>query len=351
MRIHITPVFEDPNRAWEADKLRRLAERWPSARFELVEDPDAADAILLTDAGTLVSHVRWRPEVRKVLGHPLLRRYPERCLLYHEADVPRPYLRGIYYNMEWFPGVEGFAAAVVMGSFLDGNPAVCDDPPPEERSLLFSYMGRESHALRTRLCATRWDRSDIEVVDTSSRYDHYDYTGGRRDPAMQRTYVDAMRRSCWALCPRGWSAASPRVFEAMRMGIAPVVLNDNWLRPNGPDWDACCLWVPEASLADLPEILESHGERWREMGGAAQRAYRQFFSPSRIFEHIVTAIERLLRQPPESRFATGLRHLREIVAHALGRESPRIARGRRLGMTALQRYGLANSAEARSPSP
>lgn len=335
MRVHITPAFgagaPHPQCTW----LREVYARSTRERYTLVDRPEDADAVLLTDVGVSVGHVRFRAELLRLLVHPLVVKYRSRCFIYHEDDVPRPYLPGLYLNMEWFPGIDRMAAAIAPTRHLDTspNPFLQDIPPPEERDLLFSFMGRNCHPVRDGLLNMRYDRDDIALVDTSERYDHYD---DDRDRPMQREYVDVMRRSRWAVCPRGWSTGSLRLFEAMRLGIAPVVLSDGWQRPSGPVWEACCLWLPENEYPDLVEILESEGEAWYSMGIAAQQAYQDFFASDRAFEHTMDALEALLpRWRAESMLLAALRQIHEVAIHVIGFTSPRLTRARRHGNTSI----------------
>lgn len=335
MRVHLAPAWGTQEPHPQCSWFRTLWDRSSSGRHTVVDRPNEADVILLTDVGNLLSHVRFRAKLLRLLAHPLVIRYRSRCFIYYELDIPRPYLPGIYLNMEWFPGVERVAAAVAPARGLEPspNPFFQDDHPPEKRDLLFSFMGRNCHSVRDRLLSTQYDRDDVLLVDTSGLYDHY---GGAHDVAMQRQYVHVMRRSRWAICPRGWSASSLRLYEAMRLGIAPVVLNDNWLLPEGPDWERCCLWLPEATYPDLVRILESQGERWLEMGRAAQEAYQRLFSEERAFDHSMSALEALLRRHRDEATVTQVfRQMRELVVHIRGRTTPSLARAQREGVTAV----------------
>jgi hypothetical protein len=120
------------------------------------------------------------------------------------------------------------------------------------------------------------------------------------------------------------------------MGVAPVVLSDDWYRPSGPDWDAFSLWIPEASCLELPELLSAAGDRWIEMGRAAREAYERFFSEDTVFDQLVLAMELLLHCAHRpSTASTLLRQAWDLAWQLVGLPSPVVARSRSVGRTAL----------------
>jgi hypothetical protein len=323
------PAFPEDDVHPQYEWFRDGFERGRTTRHEMVDQPDSADAILLTDIGAAASHARFGRRSSRLLLHPLVRRYRQRCFVYHEQDVPRPYLPGLYAYMEWFPGVEDHAAAVAPAENLEMAPNryIDDSPPPEARDLLFAFMGRNCHPARDRLLGVGRGRGDIVVLDTARRYDHY---SADPEASGQQAFVQALRRSRWAICPRGWSTASRRLFEAMRLGIAPVVVSDGWLPPRGPDWEACVLWIPGSDVSDLVSILERREGDWRAIGRAARAAYEEYFSPGAVFDHALAELERLAsRWRATSMSGAARRQWVELACHAIGFTSPAIARARR----------------------
>jgi hypothetical protein len=81
----------------------------------------------------------------------------------------------------------------------------------------------------------------------------------------------------------------------MRAGRVPVVISDGWVRPPGPDWDAFCLFVPEARVFDLPTLLEREEPRGPAMGALARKEWERWYSEENVFntaiDHLVLAQE------------------------------------------------------------
>ena len=153
-----------------------------------------------------------------------------------------------------------------------------------------------------------FDRPDVQVMPTD-HYKHWesDVSGRVAKSDQQRLYVETMRASKFALCPRGASPSSIRMFEAMEMGIAPVVLADTWIPVEGIDW-SFCLFVKESQLGELDAIVRSHEGEWKQRGDAARRIFETHFSP----ETLGATLERQFRQLVEHRSDSRERIIRAI---------------------------------------
>lgn len=71
------------------------------------------------------------------------------------------------------------------------------------------------------------------------------------------------------------------MFEAMELGVAPVVMADTWIPVDGVDW-SFCLFVKENQIARLDAIVRSHEDEWRERGMAARLAFTEHFGPQSL---------------------------------------------------------------------
>ncbi|XP_004345782.1 hypothetical protein CAOG_06192 [Capsaspora owczarzaki ATCC 30864] len=73
-------------------------------------------------------------------------------------------------------------------------------------------------------------------------------------------YEKALRSSTFCLCPEGWHAWTPRVFEAILSGCIPVLISDDLALPFESliDYDAFIVRIPPARVAaDLLSTLQS----------------------------------------------------------------------------------------------
>lgn len=131
---------------------------------------------------------------------------------------------------------------------------------PRRKKYLASFAGRfDTHPLRQEMADTLKDRPDIFIHD------------GDRGP---RFFVKLLLDSRVALCPRGYGGSSFRFFEAMQLGVVPLLLGASDTRPFRKflPWDRFSLYSPTA--ADLERILASrNGAELQRMADRAREVY------------------------------------------------------------------------------
>jgi hypothetical protein len=274
MKIHLVCLWQSTYDA--ILELHRQAE--PQIHV-LVDDPETADMILFVGRWSYYGHV--------IMDHPLPRKYPEKTFVYSDDDVFTPLLPGVYASAE---NPRFFKLnRLESQKFIDWpNPNV--RRMDAEKKYLFSFAGRSSSLLRKRLFRISFHRPDVYIEDTSY-YDHWTVQPDR--DGNQKRYAETIAASRFALCPKGASAGSYRLFEVMQMGVAPVIVSDRYVLPKGPDWDSFALRVPERNLAKLPHILDKHAHESEERGRLALEAYERWFSAPVVFNQIVALCERV----------------------------------------------------------
>jgi len=113
----------------------------------------------------------------------------------------------------------------------------------------------------------------------------------------------------------------------MQVGRVPVILADDWVPPDGPDWPSFAVFVLEDRLLDLPAILASYEPRAATMGAAARRAWESYFAPEVQFHRFAEALRELKEEghshPNWARFGWPMKRIC-IRAYDAGR---RMARG------------------------
>jgi len=245
---------------------------------QLVDSPDEADLILFAeiDAGRLCEDVR---------RHPYLRRYRAKCFMFSSDFRVIPFLPGVYTGVEKSYYLRRRVRAGFYPSCLV-NPVVRFEPDAT-RDVLYCFMGDvQTHPVRRELARLRHPRA--VWVDTSWESQEVMWKGGteRREVYWER-YFELLRRSHFVLCPRGLAPSSIRLFEAMCVGRVPVVLADEWVPPDGPDWARFCINVPEREAASIPRLLEEREPDAVEMGLLARREWEKYFSPEVLFHRVI----------------------------------------------------------------
>lgn len=106
-----------------------------------------------------------------------------------------------------------------------------------------SFIGRlGTHALRNEMAAVLQNRQDVLIYDGN---------------VGTRAFVKAMMQSYLALAPRGYGGSSFRFFEAMQLGVAPVLIGDIDTRPfqRFLPWGEASIYVENAN--DLVAAIDA----------------------------------------------------------------------------------------------
>jgi hypothetical protein len=267
------------------------------AKLILTEDPAGADIIF-------VGNLRSENNYATLRRHEYVRRFPAKTYVIGDGDqVPRfcqgiltaltrsPQNLGRFRSGSYFLYHSDFKNPFVERWFAArANPT--QPAPPKE--YLASFAGRNCIPMRGRLLGLKWKRTDVLIRDTSNIYDNFTHQPMGKGP-QQQAYFNVAMRSKFMLCPRGDGAASIRFFEAMQLGIAPVLISDDWVLPEGPDWTKCMLRVGEHELHHLEEILERHEAQAEAIGAEAQRVYADYFHGENYVRYLVAAARSIRR--------------------------------------------------------
>ncbi|MET0540275.1 MAG: exostosin family protein [Variovorax sp.] len=271
MKVHISSA--GPDSAF-AKRLTAIFARF--GHFQVIGDPAQADVVLIPEGDS-----------RLVAKSPVFKAHRAKCVAISDGDILSYYLPSLYASNHRSFLSRGRALTAGPFSSLVEAPVgsrnawitPLKDEPVEKR-YLYSFMGGSTCMLRKRLF--RYYRSlsiPDALVECTDHYKHWSNDASPDRAAQQRRYVETMQASKFVLCPRGASASSIRMFEAMELGCAPVVLADRWIPVDGVDW-SFCIFVNEARYRDIDTIVRSHADEWQERGAAARKVFDQHFSPA-----------------------------------------------------------------------
>jgi len=275
MKIYATPSATTPETV-EYRMLRQLHESSTPRLHDWCDDPENADVIFLTNA-----QQQWGAVLEK---NPLPRRFPEKCFALSEQWEPPFLLAGIYANA---PRTAFGRGRFRTGSYALHHPdfhnAVIDVYDYEKKAgrrtpdLLASFLGRNCHPVREKLFALKLSDDKILVEDTSTFNAFNRQAEGKLE--KQQRYVEICERSKFILCPRGVGPNSIRLFEALKLGIAPVIISDAWIRCEGPNWEEFAIFMAEKDVGQIEAILLQAEPDYIKKGKLARQAYDDFFSP------------------------------------------------------------------------
>jgi hypothetical protein len=272
---------------WQPIK-KRLIELYEISdkRYELVDDPDEANVILVGSERT----DSWGEHI---FDNEVVWKFPDKAFTIHDGDYPIFLHHGVYSSNRISSLSHGRirTGAYTLTSKNKINPFihkhVSTEADLKRKEYLFSFLGRNSHPIRENLFSHKFKRSDIYIEDTS----HFNVWLFEAKSAFgverQSFYYEILLNSKFALCPRGAGTGSMRLFEAIKLGIPPVILSDGWIPPKGPAWSEFSIFVKEKEFADLEKIVQSYESDHQAMGRIAKAAYDKYFDERVYFNFVV----------------------------------------------------------------
>jgi hypothetical protein len=87
---------------------------------------------------------------------------------------------------------------------------------------------------------------EIEIVNTAG------FSGTENEKIR---YADHLKRMTYVVCPRGIENFSIRVYEALKFGRVPVIVDSWMVLPQEVDWDLVSIRVPFNKVHDLRQII------------------------------------------------------------------------------------------------
>lgn len=283
--------------------LRRLAGLSRGRETVFTDSPAQADLILIVDIDDHDLH-------NSVRRNRVWMRYPAKSFGLDEDGwhAPPRFLHGVYNSVSRSESAGGRFQTFGYYIHQQRFPNPCPDPErvwTMPKDLLFSFSGRNCHAVRERLFQQVFPTRDVLLEDTSN-YNHF-----QAEPPVelarkhQEGFWNTAMRSKFALCPRGAGPASIRLFEMMEAGIAPVIISDEWCRPLGPAWEQFALFVAEKDVGDLYQIVKVHEDEYRERGRMARKAFEDFFAPDQYWEGLLKTTDYVANNQtmPEASYA------------------------------------------------
>ena len=297
LKLFLCTEFETP---WASGEWRRIAATWGlDAPCEVVGDPEAADAVLIT-----LCDLRdpYPAVVEKVKRLALRRAARDRVFVFDTSDMPAGLFPGLYASLRrrLFSRARHRTSSFLQSfnEYIDLQPY---DPRPP---LLCSFQGNLTSPVRGRLFNLPHRRDDVVIERTEPFWSRI---GEETTAPFKRRYAETIGNSRFVLCPRGNGTSSYRLFETMQSGRVPVIIADPWVPSDMVPWHACSLRVPERAIDRVVEICEGADPQWRDMAQEARRAWESWFSPVGLARLIAESIEGIWqsRPYPERVYACG----------------------------------------------
>lgn len=249
----------------------------------VVDTPDQADLILFVEREKAAG-----PRFEQVRKHPLVRQHREKCYVVNPRYKGVPVLPGIYASIRksWYDPSRirsSHYLEVREDEHFQDKGSIPDD------AYLYSFRGKLGTApMRKNLSKLSHPRGTIEDTTDEGVTSMMKTTAREKKLySYKEEYARLIENSKFVLCPRGAGPSTLRLFETLLMGRVPVIISDEWVPPEGPDWEAFSIRVEESRISQIPALLEKQEEYADEMGRRARRAWDTWFAPSVTFHRIV----------------------------------------------------------------
>ncbi len=263
--------------------VKRLVKCDKHKVHKITTDPNKADLILFFS--------NLRPYFEKIRQSSTYKRYKEKSFLITDKDRFIPFLPGLYASLEkkyfdenrqsgW--SYLGITEKEYIG-FRNNY---------EDAEYLFSFMG-SAKTNRIRKKILRIDHPSAMIINTDSNGKNPD-TISNSTEEYRRKYVELISKSKFVLCPRGLGTSSFRLYETMIIGRVPVIISDEFVLPEGPDWLSFSIRIDEKNIGSIPGILKENEYRFKEMGLKARSEWEKWFSDENFFHNSVEACLRLM---------------------------------------------------------
>jgi hypothetical protein len=317
--VYLTSGVHSAGNTWLEYPCHRFLESAKAdihKEHHITDDPDDADIIIFASNGI------YNPCGFGLFFEPVFRKHLSKSFIYSSLDSPPFLWRGLFPSYPKSAAGGGFAVGWNYFHPNSAEPIISTDNFVPAKQLLWSFVGSLStHPLRKQLLQLDLRSGfleDTSDISQSSLRDPY----SAEAKCFRSKYINILENSKFCICPRGQGSSSMRIFEAMKAGVVPVVISDDWLPPPFVKWDDFCIQVREAEILDLPKLLRNRESEAEERGNIARQEWDRVFGRQSLFHYAVEAClliqartdsRLLLRQVVESRRVFYPRNIREIV--------------------------------------
>lgn len=287
MKIYILSAYNESEENFAFQNLKKSSLHDPFKKYILEENPQVADIIIFVE-----HHPGDDPYFFQVLKHPIYKLYKKKCYLYHDNDNHLAFLPTISPSVCKSAFNKKIHYSYHYLEQISSNPYVEYVPNESlEKKYLFSFLGASRTYPLVREKIVELYKGDENINDTKNS-NSWELNGEDRNIYF-KNYAKILLQSKFILCPRGIGPSSYRQFESMKLGIAPVIISDEWKEIDGIDWKNCSIRIKEKEVDEIQNILKSKGNEYAELGLNARKNYEKFMSFENQFHFLSDAAAKL----------------------------------------------------------
>jgi hypothetical protein len=272
MNVYLTSAYSDSE---PLESMLKTSRTDVVKVHQLVTDASKADIILF------VENSRYHDDsfFEQLINNDTVKSFPEKVFMYNPHDHPWYIMRGLYPSMPKKRFDKNCMATVPYITAVNDKIKYEAIVNPE---LLYSFLGSPNSPVRREILRIKHPKGYVRP--TGNFYAHNDFEVEKVE------YADILSNSKYVLCPKGAGTSSFRIFEVMQAGRVPVIISDDWVPPEGPEWNKLAVFVLEKDVVDIASILERDQHNWTERATLSRQAWEAFFSPNVIFNYLIDCV-------------------------------------------------------------
>ena len=277
-------LLNEPHEDWEGKGfIRRIGDILSfSSRHFQVDDPNTADAVLFLESNRFKS----RHDITCFRKTELLHEYAHKSYALNYSDTPVAFLPGLYVCLPRQTFHPCWTRAIPYpwpspNQQLANYKSEFDAP-----EFLLSFRGSLSHPVRQKVIDLIALHHWLGPTNEIQRW--FNHTSDE-----QLDYLVEITKSHFVLCPRGLGTSTYRLYEVLRLGRVPIIISDDWVPPEGINWNSCSIRIAEDRITDLPVLIQYYIKRWPEMSAAASTVWRNYFHESVLADFLFDQLESL----------------------------------------------------------
>lgn len=154
------------------------------------------------------------------------------------------------------------------------------------RDLFASFVGSYTHKIRREMVKSLYENEKYLFF--------FSYAWTPQVPKDKLDlHIEFLRRSIFALCPRGYGNTSFRMYEAMQLGAVPVYISDDFCLPwsDEIDWNRLAILINSRDIEHIDYILSDVTQmRISDMATYAQSIYDNYFTMDGVYNNILKRV-------------------------------------------------------------
>ena len=267
-----------------------------STNVNLDCDLETADAIVFQEKFSF-KEFRY---IKKLEEDKIISKYLHKIFTINVDDCATGLLKGLYTSLPARRFKPSFHVSVPYDRYP--NEMILKNQFKEEPiKYLAGWRGNPStNSLRPKIIKEFKNDSDISIQST-----YFSWADRRIDEKSDKSlYVRLIKNSKFSLCPSGWAPVSFRIYESMALGRCPVIISDQFVPPEGPNWEDFSIFHPENKIHTLKKALVSKEIEYKSLGDSAYKNWVDFFSPSNVYSYYVTKLLALIEKQKSSKITS-----------------------------------------------